>query len=233
MANPNEKESSVGKNIQSVEGVLSKTEHFIEKNQKIILYVVGALVLIVGGYMAFHKLYLGPKEKEAQSQIFYAERYFEKDSLDLALNGDNNYMGFLDIIEEYGMTKTADLAHYYAGMIYLKKGQYEDAIEHLKSFDGDDVMVSSMAKGGIGDAYMELGDNDKAIEYYKKAADDNVNNFTTPMFLMKLGWTYEITGNYTDALAAYERIQKEFYKSYEWREIEKYIARAKILSGQK
>lgn len=233
MANPNEKDTKVGKNIQSVEEVLGKTEHFIEKHQKIILYIVGALVVIVGGYMAFNKFYLGPKEKEAQSQIFYAERYFEKDSLDLALNGDNNYMGFLDIIDEYGMTKTADLAHYYAGMCYLKKGQFQEAIDQLEDFDGDDVMVSSMAKGAIGDAYMELGDNEKALEYYKKAADDNVNNFTTPMFLMKQGWTYELAGNYDDALLVYERIQKEFYKSYEWREIEKYIARAKALSGKK
>ena len=228
-----EQDTKVGKNIHAVEEALSKTEHFIEKNQKIILYIVGALVVLIGGYMAFKKFYLGPKETEAQSQMFWAEKYFEKDSLNLALNGDGNYLGFLDIIDEYGMTKSADLAHYYAGMCYLKKGQFEEAIDHLKDFDSDDQIVSSMAKGALGDAYMELGDNDKALDYYMKAADNNNNLFTTPMFLMKAGWTYEIMGNYAEALKLYERIRKDYYKSYESREIEKYIARAKGMLNQK
>ena len=228
-----EQDTKVGKNIHAVEEALSKTEHFIEKNQKIILYVVGALVVLIGGYMAFKKFYLGPKEKEAQSQMFWAEKYFEKDSLNLALNGDGNYLGFIDIIDEYGMTKSADLAHYYAGMCYLKKGQFEEAIDYLEDFDSDDQIVCSMAKGALGDAYMELGDNDKALDYYMKAADNNNNLFTTPMFLMKAGWTYEIMGNYAEALKLYERIRKDYYKSYESREIEKYIARAKGMLNQK
>ena len=229
---PTEKESKVEKNITAVEHALSNSELFIEKNQKIIMYVVGAIVLIIGGYIGFKKFYLAPKEKEAQSQMFWAERYFEKDSLNLALNGDGNNPGFIDIIDQYGMTKSANLANYYAGMCFLKKGQFEEAINYLKKFDSNDLIVSSMAKGAIGDAYMELGDNEKAIDYYIKAISNN-NLFTTPMFLMRAGWTYENMGNYTEALKLYELIQKEFYKSSESREIEKYITRAKGMLNQK
>ena len=228
-----DKEIKAEKNIQAVESALSRTESFIEKNQKIIMYVVGAIVVIIGGYMAFNKFYIGPKEKEAESAMFWAERYFEKDSLKLALEGDGTNLGFVDIIDEYGMTKSADLAHYYAGMIYLKQGKYEDAIDNLEDFDGNDQIVSCMAAGGIGDAYMELGDNDKALKYYLKAADKHDNKFSTPLFLMKAGWTYEIMNNYEDALKIYERIQKDYYGSYESREIEKYIARAKGKLGEK
>ena len=74
------KETPTGKNIEAVEEALSKTEHFIETNQKIIMYVVGAIVLIVLGYIGFRKLYLAPKEIEAQNAIFWAEKYFAKDS---------------------------------------------------------------------------------------------------------------------------------------------------------
>jgi tetratricopeptide (TPR) repeat protein len=221
------------KNIGAVEEALSKTENFIERNQKIITYIVGAIIIVIGGYMAFNKFYLGPKEKDAQSQMFWAERYFEKDSLKLALNGDGTNPGFLEIIDEFGITKTADLAHYYAGMCYLKMGQYQDAIDQLEDFDSDDQIVSSMALGAIGDSYMELGDNDKALKYYLKAADHNNNLFSTPLFLMKAGWTYELTGNYEEALKLYERIQKDYNKSLESREIEKYIARAKGMIGTK
>jgi len=222
-----DKEVKAEKNIQAVESALSKTEHFIEKNQKLIMYIVGGIALIILGYFAFNKFYIGPKEKDAESAMFWAERYFEKDSLKLALNGDGTNLGFLDIIDDYGMTKSADLAHYYAGMIYLKQGQYQDAIDNLKDFDGDDQIVSCMATGGIGDAYMELGDNDQALKYYLKAANKHDNKFSTPLFLMKAGWTYEIMGKYDESLKLYERIQKDYYGSYESREIEKYIARAK------
>jgi tetratricopeptide (TPR) repeat protein len=228
-----EKELQGDKNIQAVEHALSKTEQFIEKNQKVLMYVVAGIILLVGGYMAFKKFYIAPRDKDAQAQMFNAEKYFEKDSLKLALNGDGNHTGFLDIIDEYGMTQSADLAHYYAGMCYLKLGQYQEAIDQLESFDGDDQIVSSMAIGAIGDAQMELGDNEKALKSYLKAADNNDNLFTTPLFLMKAGLTYELMGNYAEAKKLYERIQKDYFKSFESREIEKYIARAKGMLGEK
>ncbi|HOT89471.1 MAG TPA: tetratricopeptide repeat protein [Bacteroidales bacterium] len=228
-----EKNLKGDKNIGAVEEVLSKSEHFIEKNQKTIMYVIGAIILVVGGYMAYNKFYMGPKEKTAQSEIFWAENYFGKDSVKLALNGDGTHSGFLDIIDSYGMTKSGNLAKYYAGLCYLKLGQFEEAIDNLKKFDSDDQFVNAMALGAIGDSYMELNDTDNALKYYLKAANNGDNAFTSPLFLMKAGSTYELSGNYTEAVKLYERIQKEYHKSYESREIEKYIARAKGLMGEK
>ena len=216
--------------IQVVEEVLGRSEQFIEKNQKLITILVGAIILIVLGYFGFQKFYLAPREKEAQSQIFMAQKYFEQDSLNLALNGDGNYLGFLSIIDDYGMTKTANLSQFYTGMIYLKKGDFNKAIEHLKKFDSDDEFIGSMATGAIGDAYLEQNNTEKAIEYYLKAADQKKNDLTSPQFLLKAAWAFETVAKYDKAIEAYERIQKEFTKSVESRDIEKYIARAKILS---
>ena len=233
MANISEKNTSPDKNILKVDEVLNKTEHFFEKNQKIILGVVGGILLIVGGFVLYTKWYLPGKNKDAQSAMWKAEKYFEKDSLKLALNGDGANMGFLDVISDYGATKAGTLAHYYAGICYLKQGKFQDAIDQLKEYDGDDQVVSAMSKGALGDAYMELNDNEKALELYKEAADNNPNPFSTPLFLMKVGMTYEILNNFEEALKAYERIQKEYYKSSESREIDKYIARAKGKLGKK
>ncbi|MBP6978764.1 MAG: tetratricopeptide repeat protein [Bacteroidales bacterium] len=225
------KKDKAEENILAVEAALSKTEVFIEKNQKILYIIIGAIIVIVLGFFGFKKLYMAPREKEAQSQMFMAEKYFEKDSLRLALNGDGNYLGFLDIIQDYKLTRTAKLAHYYTGLCYLHLGEFQTAIDYLKKFSSKDQIISSMALGATGDAYLELDNRDKALEYYLKAVDNNSNNYTTPMFLLKAGMTYELKGNNASALELYERIRDEFRTSYEFRNIDKYIARVKGLTG--
>ena len=211
--------------IVAVEEAFSRTEQFIEKNQKIILIVVGAIILVVLGYFGFKRLYIAPREKEAQSQMFMAEKYFEMDSLTKALKGDGNYLGFLDIIDQYKFTKSANLSHYYAGICYLKKGEFQNAIDQLSDFSADDELVAPMAIGAMGDAYMELNNTDKAIDYYLKAANKRKNDLTSPMFLMKAGMAYESAGKNDLALKTYMRVKTEFARTNEGREIDKYIAR--------
>ncbi len=227
------KKDTTEERIVAVEEGLSKTEQFIENNQKIILIVLGAIIVIVLAYMGYKKYILKPKEIEAQSQMFMAEKYFEQDSLDLAINGDGNYLGFIDIIDEYRVTKSANLANYYLGICYLKKGEFNDAIKYLKKFKSKDQIVAPMAIGAIGDAYMELGDKQKAADYYLEAANKNDNDFISPLFLKKAGQTYEELNKFDKAVEVYKKIQKNYNKSFEAREIEKYIARAEGLMGKK
>lgn len=213
--------------IESVEQALTKTEQFVEDNQKIITTIALSVLIIVAAFLAFKRLIIEPKEKAALAESFVAETYFQKDSFNLALIGDGNYLGFLDIMDEYKMTKTAKLAKYYAGICYLHLGDYEEAIDQLKGFKAKDIMVSAMALGAIGDAYVELGDYDQALSYYEKAAHHHVNNFTTPIFLNKAAQLYEENGNYKKAIALYENLKNDYPKSQEGRTAAKYIARAK------
>lgn len=217
--------------IVDVEGALSKTELFIEQNKKNLGLVLGAIIVLVGGYFAYKYWYVAGEEEAAQKAMFRAEQYFEKDSLDKAINGDGTYDGFAAIAENYGLTPSGNLAEYYLGVCYLKKGQFEDAIEHLKAFDGDDMVSPAMAMGAIGDAYMELDNVEEAIVYYMKAAEKNSNKFTTPIFLKKAAMANEEKGNYADAVKLYERIQAEFFETTDGKEMEKYIARAKALGN--
>lgn len=210
--------------MQAVEGALSKTEQFIEDNQKILTTIVTVIVIAVLGYFSYHKFYLNPKQEEAQNQMFMAEKYFEQDSLELALNGDGQYPGFLQIAEDYGMTKSGNLANYYTGVIYLKQGNYKKAIDYLEKFDGDETVVQIWAIGKIGDAYMEMGEMDKAVDHYISAADHE-NSFTAPHFLMKAGMTYELMDKPSKALSVYKKIKNEYPGSKEYKEIDKYIAR--------
>lgn len=213
--------------IVKVEEALSRTEKFIESNQKLLTIIIGVIVVVVLGFFGFKRFYMAPREQEAKEQMFMAERYFEIDSLNLALNGDGMYPGFLDIIDDYGMTKGANLSKYYAGICYLKLGNFSEAADFLKSFKGKDEIIGPMAKGALGDAYLEMNQASKAVSAYLEAARMKTNEFTSPLFLMKAAWTYETTNDFKKALPLYEEIKKEFPNSVEAREIDKYIARAK------
>jgi len=186
---------------------------------------------VVTGYFAWDKLYVAPQEEEAQSKMFVAQQYFENDSLDKAINGDGNNPGFKTIAEDYGVTKSANLAHYYLGVCYLKKGKFEDAISELKQFDTDSEVLGPVATGAMGDATLEMGKQEDAVALYLKAAKMNENKFTTPLYLMKAGGVYEDLKNYDIALKVYEQIKSDYVTSTEGREIEKYIARVKALKG--
>lgn len=215
--------------LEDVSGALSKSEQFIEDNKKRLTYIVGFIVIVVLIYIGYNKLYIAPMEQEAHSQMFYAEFYFEKDSFRLALEGDGQNLGFLDIIDEYGASTAGNLASYYAGVCYLQMGDFETAIDYLEDFSSNDIMISSMAKGATGDAYLELGEEGKALSNYLDAANDKPNDFTSPVFLLKAAYLYEKKSDYNKALEVYQRIQKEYNKSNEGRKMDKYIARVKEL----
>ena len=214
--------------ISNVEQTLTRTEHYLEENYKTLLIGIAVIIVIVGlGWLV--KLYLNKRNDEAQSQMYQAERYLERDSLKLALNGDGNYLGFLDIAKGYKLTKSGNLALYSAGMCYLQLGQFQEAINYLQKYSKKDKVLGSLAIGATGDAYVELGNLDKGVSKYVEAADYAKNSFNTPLLLMKAAEIYELKGSYSDALKIYERIESEYPESTEGRVIDKYLARVKLL----
>ncbi|MBT3383944.1 MAG: tetratricopeptide repeat protein [Prolixibacteraceae bacterium] len=225
------KKTQQADNLQELESALTKTEQFIEDNQNIITYVVGAIILVVAGYLGFSKFYLQPKENEAQAQMFMAESYFEKDSFNLSLNGDGNYLGFLDIIEDYGITKSANRAKYYTGIAFLQLGQFEDALDYLNDFKTNDLLLGPVSEGAKGDALLELGETDQALKQYQKAYSDTDNELTTPIYMMKAANLLESIDELEEALSLYEEIKEKYPDSDEGTNVERFIARVKIKLG--
>jgi tetratricopeptide (TPR) repeat protein len=212
--------------LESIETTLTRAEQFVIDNQKAIIVVLAIMVVAVLAFFGVKKYYLEPREKDAQAAIYHAEQYFENDNFTTALNGDGNYLGFVDVINDFGGTKTANLAKYYAGVCCLNTGDFSKAVEYLKSYKGKDVLVSSLALGALADAQMELGNVAEAAKAYENAAAKSANSFTSPMYLLRAGMAYEMAGNYQKAIDTYKRIKAEYPNSNEAFSIEKYIARA-------
>ncbi len=210
---------------------LTKTEQYLEQNKKVVLIALGSLALVISVFF-LGRYYLKNQDNQAQIDMFQAVYYFESDSLDLALNGDGNNYGFLDIVDSYGFTKTANLANYYIGASYLKKGEFENAIEYLKKFSGNDIIVQARAYALIGDAYMELNDYRTASEFYSKAAEYRPNEFLSPLYLVKAATAYEKLMEFESASDCYETIIKEYPESSEYQNARKHKARLDGLASK-
>ena len=198
----------------------SKTEAWVSKNQNYILGGIIAIALGVLGYLAYNQFVIKPKDANAANEFSYPMQHFnealsneaQKDSLfTLALNGAEGKFGFLDIIEEYSGTPTANLAKYSAGMAYLNLQQYDEAITYLEDFSSDDEVYQPFALGGIGDAFSQLEQPEEALEYYERAISAaGTNEFTTPKFLYKAGVAAMELGNREKALDYFTRIKEDF-----------------------
>ncbi|MBO6025082.1 MAG: tetratricopeptide repeat protein [Bacteroidales bacterium] len=236
MAKQNTKQGD--ERLENVEEALSKTELWIENNQKTLWIILIAVLLVAVAIWGYSR-YRDRKNQTAQDLSFPSEMSFEEKATQAvdfatyymqnedyaqALNGDGENVGFLSVVNDYGSSKAGNLAAYYAGICYLKQGDYQNAIEYLKKYSNNDKVFAPLALGLIADCYLELGDQQNAVSYYEKAAAKNANDFTSPMHLMKLGMTYEIMGNYAKALETYKTLKKDFPNSNEAFEISKSIA---------
>ncbi|WP_179346098.1 tetratricopeptide repeat protein [Winogradskyella ursingii] len=234
-----EENSTTAEVFNTLDEGASKTEEWVVKNQKYIIGVIGAIVLVVLGYLGYDEFIAEPAEKEAMNEMYTAKQYFDdavsgvsSDSLyNMALNGGEGKYGMLDIINEYGGTPAANQANYYAGMAYLNMKDYQNAITYLSDFKSDDVMLDPIAKGGIGDAFVQLNQLPEALEYYEKAFKANTNEFTTPLYLMKAALVAMDLEQYDTALDYLKRIKNEFPTSTEASNTEVLIGKAEAASS--
>lgn len=214
--------------LEKVNEALTSSEKFIEKHQKTIITVVIAIVVIVSAVLAVRHFYLIPREEKAQVAMYRAVLAFEQDSLDLALNGNADFDGFLFVIDQYGSTQAGNLACAYAGLVYYEKGEYENALEYLSKFSAGDAVVSPAIVASIGNCYANLEKYAEAVKCFEKAAQATDNDAFSPIYLMKAAAVYEKMGQKADALKLYEKIKSEYPRSQQAQTIDSYIERAKL-----
>ncbi|PZD78291.1 tetratricopeptide repeat protein [Mesonia sp. K7] len=216
-----------------------KTEEWISKNQNIILGVIGVVVVAVLAYIGYTKFIQEPKEYEAADDMAQAQIYFEnalnatgkdQDSLyNLALTGNGGKFGLIDVIDNYSGTDAANIANYYAGIAYLNTGKYKEAISHLENFSSDDEVLAPLAKGAIGDAFLQLNQPEEALGYYEKAATMRTNDFTTPKFLLKAAITAIVLKDGEKAKTHLTRINEEFSEAEEASQTAVYMGQAESI----
>lgn len=199
------------------------TNEFFEKNKKLIMGLASAVVVLGLGFFLYHKFVYQSQVTEAMEQAFPAENLFMNGEYELALNGDGNNLGFVDIIDYYG-NKAGKAMYFYAGVCELQLGNFEGALRYLKSYKGKEPILAARSQACQGDAYVGLGDYASALSCYE-AAIGVADNVFAATYLLKKGLTHEALDDKAGALKCYETIQDKYPQSVEAYDINKYIAR--------
>ncbi|MEI8075619.1 MAG: tetratricopeptide repeat protein [Bacteroidota bacterium] len=206
-----------------------KAQSFWQKNSKTVLILLVAIIAVVGGWFVYTNYILKPKEDKAADAIVKVQEYFRVDSSNLVLNGDGQSKGALYIINTYGGTKSANLAKFYAGVSYLHKADFANAVKYLKDFSTDAKQVQLLALGNLGDALSELNQKDEAIASYKKAASVfTADEANSAEYLFRAGLLSETTGKTKEALEIYKELKAKYPKTDKGFQADKYIYRLSI-----
>lgn len=230
MANLNEQKGAT-------ENALSQKEAVFMKHKKTISLAIIVIILVVAGVLCYNTYVSGPKEQEASTALAKGQDYFAMQQYETALKGDSTgYRGFVNIATDYSGTDAGNLANLYAGLCYAGLDKWNDAVKYLEQYTpSDDQMISPAATAALGNAYAHISQLDKAVEYLKKAASmadaeaaDNVNNSTSPTFLLQAGEILESQGKKEDALKIYQDIKKKYVNSAIYGVIDKYIERVSV-----
>lgn len=219
-------------NVAETEGLgeaMNRTELFFEKNGRRFIYIFVALLILAALVYGYRALIVAPRVEKAAEMIAEAQVRFEAETPDykLALEGDANGAGFLDVIERYGSTPSGNLAKHYAGICYLRTGDLENAAAYLAKYSPvkgiPGAIVNAQNYGLQGDVAVEQQDYAKAVNFYKKAVKAADNNWTAPMYLRKAALAEQAQGNDAAAAALYEQILNTYPASIEARDAEKLL----------
>ncbi len=209
---------------------IKKAKDFWGKYSKPITYVGGAVILLAAAWLGYKNFVLAPKTKKANEAITKAQAFFAADSLDLALNGDGIASGFLKVIKNYSGTDAANLAHYYAGAIYLRKEDYKNAIKHLEDFSTDATQIQSAAWRMLGDAYMSTDKKEKGADLIAKAGKLNdKDEVSSSENLFRAAMAYETIGKQEKAAELLKIIKEKYPKTEKGFVVEKYLARLGVI----
>jgi len=194
-----------------LENEKAKTKSVPLKRNKRKWYTVGFCMtfLSIAALLGFFSL-RKTKNVKAEDDIFQAIYHFESGNFDKALKGEGSHKGFLEVIEQYPYTTTANIACFYVGIAYMHQKEYEKARSFLSRFKAKDCILQARSWSIIGDAYSEQKNYKQAAAYYIKAARYKANSVYTPLYLVKAATTFEADGQYKNGYDCYQEIIEKY-----------------------
>ena len=195
-----------------VNDALAQSEAFVIKYKKQIIAAAVAVVVVVGGFIAYIYGYSKPREDKAQELLgVVMQKYVMQQDFEKALKGEGKTMGLTKIAETYSSTDAGNLAAYEAGLCYYQLGKNSDAIKYLEKFSpkGDNT-ISAQALYALAKCYANAKQLDKSVDTFKKAAKATNVPALAAEYLFQAATILQSQNKNDEALKIYQDIKASY-----------------------
>lgn len=195
-----------------VNDALAQSEAFVIKYKKQIIAAAVAVVVVVGGFIAYIYGYSKPREDKAQELLgVVMQKYVMQQDFEKALKGEGKTMGLTKIAETYSSTDAGNLAAYEAGLCYYQLGKNADAIKYLEKFSpkGDNT-ISAQALYALANCYANAKQLDKSVDTFKKAAKATNVPALAAEYLFQAATILQSQNKNDEALKVYQDIKASY-----------------------
>jgi tetratricopeptide (TPR) repeat protein len=223
----------IDETIVDLEQVTGGAVHWVEANQKPILFGLLGLAALIGGYF-WYSNYKTKQNDKGYAAVVRAEQRFEQDSFAAALsNPGGGFSGLTDIASKFSGADAGNAAQYQAAVAYLNLGKFDEAIKAMDAFSANGQVAPTMKNGILGDAWSEKKDFKKALSYYKQAGASGGVDDLKAYYLKKAGLLSEVQKDYSGAVAIYKEIKNNYSATSDGAGIDKFILRAEAAASAK
>jgi tetratricopeptide (TPR) repeat protein len=115
---------------------------------------------------------------------------------------------FVDVANQYGMTKDGKVARYFAGITYIEDGQNQAAEDALKSVASSwNTDLSALGKLALAQLYHSTGRDPEAVSLYQELAKGSATTVSPGVAQIELAEMYESEGKIDDAKKIYAQLK--------------------------
>jgi tetratricopeptide (TPR) repeat protein len=179
----------------------------------------GILILVIILVILFYQMWERKKDEEAARAYGVASEMYERGIAQAQEGSTQDYKEimakFNEVVAKFPRTLFGKLSLIYGGNLYLRQGEYDEAIKAYSAFidkAGKQELYKYFAWDGLGHAYEGKKDYGKAIEAYQKILDVG-KGFQVEEAHLNIGYCYEKLGKSKEALENFKAYLKNSPKS--------------------
>lgn len=206
-----------------------KATKWYEDHKRQVSMGLTALIVVVIAALIYANNQASNNEK-AMTELGKVFGYFDAGQYQVALEGipERNIPGLKSIVENYGGSRSGELARFYLATVYYTLGRYDEALEQFDAFDPPKGVLEVSRLSGIAACYEAKGQYDRAAEYFERAAVRYPQDLSAAENLSHAGRNHGFAGNRNKAVELFKKLKKDYPTSVQARDADRYIAQFSV-----
>jgi tetratricopeptide (TPR) repeat protein len=191
--------------------------------------VLTVAVVVVLGVVVYLNNQATNNEK-ASTDLAKVYSFFDGGQYQQAIDGipERNIPGLKSIVENYGGTRSGDMARFYLASAYYSMGKYDDALEQFEDTGDLGPRLGVARLSGMAGCYEARQKYSEAGEYYEKAATAYADDINAAENLNNAARSYASAGNKEKALELYKKLKKSYPTTSFGREADRFISQLSV-----